>query len=133
MAELETALASLLGAHAGLSALVSSRIYPVKLPQDPTYPAVTYARIGYDSEEVIDGTSTGLNHPRMEINSWGTKYSDALAVNAQVRAALKRVTDTSVDPDILDALLLHEMDLYEDELKEHVYRRLAEYEIWHRD
>lgn len=130
MAEVEAAIFNLLSANAGVSALVASRIYPEILPQPPTYPALTYRRMSFESVEVLDGTAAGLDHPRIEVNSWATTYAGALTLNAAVRTALRRVTDLTQDPDILDAILENEFDMYEDDVK--VYRRVAEYVVWHR-
>ena len=69
--------------HAGLSALIGARCYPLRLPDTPTFPALSYQRIS-SSEKA--GTS-GVHHPRYQFDCWGTTYVQAEAVAVQVEAA----------------------------------------------
>ena len=55
MADLEKALHTRLTGYAGLSSLISARLYPVIAPQNPTYPLATYQRVSGDREEGMTG------------------------------------------------------------------------------
>jgi len=81
------ALKARLTGYAGLSALIGSRVYPLRLPQGATLPAVTYQRISnlyLSSHDNAGGTA----RPRFQFNCWGLTYASAQAVNIQLRAAL---------------------------------------------
>ncbi len=130
MAELETALYSRLTGYSGLSTLVSARVYPLILPQSPTYPAVTYQRIDGPRESALSA-EMGLAHPRIQVDSWGKTYASAKAVATQVRGALQRHSDSGSDPVWLDTLLDNDEDSYESDIR--VYRVRADYIIWHRE
>ena len=57
MSGIEEAIYGALTAHAGLSALVDDRVYPMVLPQDATRPAVTYMRVSGARDLNINETS----------------------------------------------------------------------------
>ena len=130
MAVLEAAIFTRLSGYAGLTALTSTRIYPVILPQGPTYPAVTYQRIDGPREHAL-ASDMGLAHPRIQVDSWGKTYASAKSVATQVRGALQRWADTGADPVVLDSLLESDEDGYEPETG--VFRVRQDWIIWHRE
>lgn len=130
MATLESALYTRLSGYAGLTALVSTRIYPIILPQEPTYPAVTYQRIDGPREHALSA-DMGIPHPRIQIDSWGNTHVQAWAVATQVRGALQRWSDADASPAVLDCLLDSDDDSYEPDAG--VYRVRQDWIIWHRE
>jgi hypothetical protein len=76
--------------HAGLSALISTRVYPDNIPQRVTLPAISYQRIGSPNRtETMDQTATSLAHPRFQLTVWAENVASRSAVKAQVIAALE--------------------------------------------
>jgi hypothetical protein len=69
------------------SGLVGSRIYPLKLPQKPTLPAMTYQRISGMHVHSHSGIS-GLARPRYQFTCWAERYDDAKATAETLRLAL---------------------------------------------
>lgn len=69
---LERGLVAYLGTKAALMALVGQRIYPQMGPQSPTFPYLTYHRIGTDRRH---GLGKGDRGPlaRLEMTAWGGK------------------------------------------------------------
>lgn len=134
MPELEQALYTRLSGFAGLTALVSTRIYPLVLPQNPTLPAVTYQRIDGLREEGIAG-SHGLAHPRIQIDAWASSYTSAKAVAVQVRSALYRLGWTEDSVTVLDAFIEDDRDFYEPSVRDggSIFRTSQDYIIWHRE
>lgn len=130
MAEVETAIVTRLNAYGGLTALTSMRIYPLILPQEPTYPAVTYQRIDGPREHAFGG-DMGIPHPRIQVDSWGKTYASAKAVATQVRGALQRWADAGATPEVLDCLLDNDEDDYEPQTG--VYRVRQDWIVWHRE
>lgn len=75
--------------YAGVTALVASRIYPVVLPQEPTYPAITFSLV---SSQRIEGTWTnpGMARARFQITCWASTFDSVSGLAEQVRLALER-------------------------------------------
>lgn len=114
---IETELYTRLTTHAGLSALIGTRAYPLHLPQKPTLPAVTYARVSATRVSAM-GADTGLVRPRFQIDVWAEKYitqgakTGAREVAEQVRAALQRWS-TASGTIVQDTYFLNEVELFE--------------------
>jgi hypothetical protein len=72
----------------GVSSLVSTRIYPLKLPQTVTLPAITYQRISTPRVLTHDQASGGLALPRFQITVWAESPDSAKAVVDAVRTAI---------------------------------------------
>lgn len=87
MAELEEAVYSRLNGNAGVSAIVGTRIYPEKIPQEATLPAVAYARISARRARSHSGPG-GLARPRIQVTCVAASYSEAKALAAATRKAL---------------------------------------------
>jgi len=130
MADLETVLQTRLSTFAGFTALVGTRVYPLKLPQKPTMPAVTYQRIDGVRESGI-ANEHGMAHPRIQVDSWASSYGGAKAVAEQVRQALERWSDTTTTPVILDSFIDGDTDLYESDVE--LYRVSMDYIVWYRE
>ncbi len=84
---LETELRTYTLAGVGVAALVSTRMYARKLPQNPTLPAVVYQRIDTRRLHDLDGPD-GLPRPRMQVTCWAMTPTDAMALAAAVRVQL---------------------------------------------
>ena len=130
MADLETVLYTRLANYAGLTALVSTRVYPLRLPQNPTLPAVTFQRITGSREHGMTADH-GMAHPTLQVDSWGETYASARAVAVQVRTALSRWSDATTDPVVLDVFASDERDMDEADVK--LFRVSQDYQIWHRE
>lgn len=85
--------------------LVSSRIYPLLVPQGKELPALTYQVIDSTSPQQFSG-STNLDNPRIQINSWARTLTEATQVAQQVRDALDGHIDAT-----MGATFLNEGDL----------------------
>jgi hypothetical protein len=102
---IETGLYSELTGDAGVSALVSTRIYPLQVPQDVAMPAVAYQQISGSPEYAHDGDS-GLNWARFQFTCQAETYAGAKALAVAVKAALSGASgtmdDTTVDVILID-------------------------------
>jgi hypothetical protein len=94
MATIDTALVARLRAHAGLAALVGTRIYAAPVPQNATYPLCTVQEIDRISPHAM-GCTIDLTHIRYQIDSWASTLAESKAVAAQVEAALDNYAGTS--------------------------------------
>lgn len=114
---------SALANNAGITAIVTGRIYPLLLPANsPTLPAITYQRISSTGQ---DGTSN-RKESRYQINCWSRKregangYQETQTLSAAVKAALEEYHDADQTPGISWARVVNELDDYDDEAE--VYR-----------
>ena len=130
MSTIEDVLFARLSGFAGLTALVSTRIYPLKLPQSPVYPACVYLRASTGREQLM-GNDAGIVRPRFQVSTYAQKYSDAtsglIETAEQVRLALQRYRATVSGFVIEDIYLLTENDAWSDEPP--VYARHQDFEI----
>ena len=127
---LEQALYSYLSGVAGLTALVSTRIYPLMMPQDVTLPAVTYQRISGPRVHTM-GTDPGLESPRFQLSSWASSYSSVKAVAEQVRLALQDYAGTMGGAGgvvVQRAFLEGDQDFYEPDTL--IYQVASDFIIW---
>lgn len=99
--------------YSGITAIASTRTYPMRLPQTPTYPAITYQKISNSEQK---GTST-LKDSRWQINCWASTYSGAKALAAQVKTAFEEWHDLDQTPGVLMARMVGELDDEDDETK----------------
>lgn len=104
MGTIDTALWKRLKDHAGLKELVGSRIYSPPIPQNATYPLVTYQEIDRMPIHVF-GSTAGVVEIRYQLDSWATTLAGAKLVAAQVEAALDNWHGTSDGIDINISLL----------------------------
>ncbi len=90
---IESRLYGHLSAYAGLTSLVATRIYPVRMPQDVALPALSYQEISGPGEHPIKGAAVALKS-RYQFTAWAkttaTKsgHLQAREVIDQVKAAL---------------------------------------------
>lgn len=131
MTTIEEALFAHLTANAGVTALVSTRVYPVQMPQNPTLPAIVYNRISGERVQHMQGSS-GLASPRIQFDCFAKTYAVAKAVAEALRLAIEGFSGTMGGvngPDVNSCLLQSDSDGYEDDLE--VYWVSVDYIVWH--
>lgn len=127
MALLSEAVFNRLTTYSGLSALIGTRAYPLRLPQQPTaaaaaaaLPAVTYRVVSaerFSAMGYVDKPDVGT---RLQVDVWSdTAYHATRGmkqVAKQVRAALTRWNGTYAGVVILDTYFEVEVEYYEPEV-----------------
>jgi len=111
---IEEVLTARLKAYSGLTALVSTRIYPLPLPQNTTFPAVVYETVS-GFEYPAFSSNSGTAERLFQITVWGETTSSVKAVEAQLKGALERWRDSGNG--IQDVFLVNQNDLYSDQLQ----------------
>jgi hypothetical protein len=125
---IETELRARLAADATVAGLVVARIYPIVLPQKPTYPAITYSKVSGERLHTLAGAA-GRAMPRISISAWSdVGYASVQTLAAAIRASLDGFngTLTTIQTNII---LDNEIDFYEDDTR--VYRILQDYRLSH--
>ena len=118
---IESSIRSILVNDATVKA-ITTRCYPVTIPQSPTYPLILYTRISGVRDHHLQGPS-GIVRTRMQIEAWAETYSGAKTLAAAIRGALDGYTGPAIGSCLLD----NERDIYEPELN--VYRVVYDFQI----
>ena len=82
------AVYNILSNNAALTAVVSSRINPLVLPQESAFPAISYQLISVVPHPSKSGSSKS-DFARVQINSFGTSYQSAVQIADLVRTAMQ--------------------------------------------
>lgn len=115
-------------------AMVSNRVYPTALPQNPTLPAIVYQKIDAPRYHSHSGAS-GLASPRFQFRTWSTTYGEAKRIANAIRTEIdgKSFPEYTLDDgkkiDIQSVLLEDETDDF-DENSKHYSTRL-DFVVWH--
>lgn len=128
MAELEEALYSRLTATGAVTALCSTRIYPAKIPQEATLPAVAYQRISARRVRA-HAAPTGLARVRVQVVCVARSYSEVKGLSAAVRRALEGVIGTVGGVGVQGSWLETDADEYGDAEGLHSVR--MDFMLWH--
>ena len=75
-------------ADSALAALLGERVYPVRLPQKPSYPLLLLTRVSDEKDRTLDGTSR-LRQARIQIDC----KAETQVVAAQIADELERLLD----------------------------------------
>lgn len=84
----ESTIHGRLAGYSGLTALVSTRIYPIIIPQNGSVPAVVYQTIDASYEPMNGYSNDGCIRTAMQIDAYDDDYPGVKAVADQIRAAL---------------------------------------------
>lgn len=117
------ALYSRLSGIAGLTALVSTRIYPQVLPEDVTFPCIRHFGVSLNPTVAHDG-DVNLDFVREQFDVYATTDLAVEAIVTQLRAALGGVTFT-VGTLKIKARPAGEFELYDSIYEK--YRRVVDF------
>lgn len=109
------AIYNILSNHAGLTALVGARIYPVTAAQQATLPYVVY---NIPRTEPVNRTSgkARMNQIQVNVSAFAINYEDAASIAEQIKTALDRVASGTYNSVVLQVVLFQdEYDIFHDE------------------
>ena len=82
---------NILSNNAALTALISTRVNPVRIPQESSFPAVSYQLVS----EIPNPTKSGHSRTefaRVQVNAYGVTLASAESVASAIRNAFEVVT-----------------------------------------
>ncbi len=121
---IEQGITTLLTADSTLSGLIGTRLFPVFVPEDPTYPCVSYQVVSGSSDYSVDGTYETWK--RIQFDAWGSAYADVKTIQKALHAVLDGFSGTLSDgTTVLGAFRGVELDEFE--VDSRTYRALTEY------
>ena len=127
---MEESVRAVLLSDTDVAAIVSARIYPVVLPQNPTLPAVTYQRISLVSPVTLDA-AIGPERIRLQVDCWALTWGAVRALASAVKTALHGFSGIVSGKQALNGVFLDsEADIFEPEVGpggEGIYRVTSDY------
>lgn len=126
----EDALYDRLVNYGDLSALIGDRVHPVKLPQNPTLPAVSYVKISA-AREVLMGADPGMASPVFQFDCWAETYTEAKDVCTRLRQALERYNGVNAGVTIHDCYIVNETDAFESPVE--TFHVMLDVQVWHNE
>jgi len=126
IATFEEALRDMLIKDAGVKA-ITTRCYPAKLPQNPTYPLILYYRITGIPANTLTGSPT-LEYSRFQVEAWALTYAAAKALAKAIVAALNAKIYTGASVTIGSIVKQGERDQYEEAVSCH--RVIMDFTVW---
>lgn len=130
MASIEESLYYKLSHDTNVSALVGTRVYPVRFPQSVTLPCLTYQRISTPRLHTHDKAG-GTAHPRFQITAWDDDPKTVKGVVDAVRVCLDGYVGTVQTVKIQAILSDDENMSYEPESQ--LYWINLDFIIWHEE
>ena len=110
----EAALASYLKSIGEITDLIgigdSARIYPLKLPQKPNYPAVTYQVISSPRHHDVD-----IAYPRIQYTTFAGTYSQAKELAGILRLHLQRLKGVLSGVHVKQIEYINAVEFYQDD------------------
>lgn len=91
---------NILSNYGELTSLVSTRINPLRIPQESAFPAISYNLVSVITSPTNTSHSR-TDFARVQVNSFGVTFSDAIDVAAQVRAAFEAATYPGIFNNVL--------------------------------
>jgi hypothetical protein len=127
MADIESALYSILTGAGAVTALVSTRVYPVMAAQSGSGDYIRYAKVDGQPYHTMEGAG-GLRWGRFSFLCHGSTWSAAKAIAAVVLSTLDGYTGTVTNVSIKSCLSEEEVDLeYDDQAR--LYGRAVDFMI----
>lgn len=83
---LEDGIVNLIGGYAPLVAAIGSRLYPVVIPEPPTYPCVSYQVVSATSKLATDGTL--VQAKRVQFDAYALTYAQCKQIEAMLATLL---------------------------------------------
>ncbi len=127
----EQAIYTRLAGYAGLTALVSTRVYYMDTRQDTAFPNVTFSLVT-NVPVHASGSDAGLEHPTVQIDVWALTAQSMVDISTQVKAAMQDYSGTSAAVVVQRVFLENEIDNldYDPNTKKKIYHRAHDFVVW---
>ena len=125
---IEDALRATLLADADVAALVAARVWPMKLPQAPTYPAVVYQRISTTNGVALE-TPVGSTRSRVQVSCWALTFGQARQLGEAVVHTLNGWSGVAGGERVQLVRMLNWLDDYESGPPER-FRMLVDFYVY---
>ncbi len=96
---------------------ITPRVYPLMLPEDATFPAITYQVVYDGANQPFNNSQVRSRDVRFQVDVFASSYSEAKALKEAVVTEVARLQGGSISA----------QDLYEEQLQ--LYRQLIDFTI----
>lgn len=124
-----TDLHAFLLADPTIAASIGTRMYPQVLPQNVTFPAISYSLTSRESVRELPNGPAGRARPQITISAWALDYIDATALADAIRIRLDGFKGAMGASMVGSTMLERTFDFYEDDVKAH--RIISDYVLSH--
>ncbi len=114
-----------------VTALTSTRIYNLELPQETTMPAIVFSRINTNRDLISHGGALGLAESIIQVSLYADTVPEVRALSEAVRKTLHVYKGTNNGVEILLSRLINEVDLFDSELE--VYHVAMDFQVKFRE
>lgn len=128
----EADLRTYLLADSTISNLIGTRMYPVVLPQSPTYPAVSYSTISAQRGHNMQAPD-GLAAQRIQVDAWALTYAQARSLSDAIRNRIDSFRGSMGSTKVQGIFFDTERHLNEQDGSTVFYRIETDYIAWHED
>lgn len=128
---IEQAIHAKVLATAAITAICSSRVYAIKVPQGATFPAISYERVSTGLRDLTHNGTNQVAEPIFQFNCFADNPKTAKQLAAELRKALHGWSGTQSGETIFRSQVINELDLWDDEIE--IYHVVVEVEILHRE
>jgi hypothetical protein len=117
---LETAIFTLLTGNANIKRMVTRRVYPIVLPQNCEFPAISYQRVTGARINDLSGYGN-LQNALIQVDTWATSYDEVKELGAHIHTAMN-------GSGTFKALLITDSDGYEADAG--LFRLTMDFSAW---
>lgn len=128
---IEAAIKGLLTGDATVSGLVSSRVYPIALPQEATLPAISYSRVSMFGKDVTHSGTNQAAKTVLQISCWARSALAAKNLANAVKAVLHGYSGATGGETIFYTQVVNEVDLFDPEVG--IFQIPVDVMVHHRD
>ena len=121
------AIYSILSNDSTVTDITSTRIYPMRIPQGASLPAITYFIVSGGPINTKDGAATD-HQDTFQVSCFTTSYDTIQDLYSAVKAALERYSGTVASTEVHTITYTGHVDLYEEDAE--VYHRAIDFRIW---
>ena len=127
---IEQGLTTLLSNNPQLQTLIGTCLYPVLVPEQTTYPCLSYQAVSASSDYALEGSSERWK--RLQFDAWGQAYADCKNVMAALDAALDGLTGALPDGTVVLGAFRGGVELDLSEPYSRTFRTMVEYTFHYR-
>lgn len=128
---IDEAIYTLLSNDAGITAKVSSRIYPLHTPQEPIFPALTFGKIAVGTKDLHHSGSNQSAKSLYQFSCFAQTLKQAKELAKAVKDLLHGYSGTVGSEKIYYSKVLNEIDLFDVDLI--IYYVPVDVEILHKE
>lgn len=114
--------------QAAITNIVSTRIYPLLPPQNPTYPLVTYEHVDTGRGLTFSG-QTEFENTDIRITGWGSTYTVAKSIRDALATLLRNFSGTMGTTTVKKLFIRGDADQYDEFTKKYLSSMLIS--IWY--